>query len=168
MVPSIALAAWLGVVAFGAGDAPAASGSLFRGDLARTGVSESKLVPPFQEKWVAPIGLVNASASIAGDSVYVGSYDGHFFALDAGTGKIRWKVRLGEPIYASAALADGQVFICCLGKPGVREKEKQQSCQIFCLQADTGKLVWKQPLLRDDVIYDLGNWARSIRRRARR
>lgn len=39
------------------------------------------------------------------------SFGGTVFALDASTGKLRWKHNLKQPINGSAALADGRVFV---------------------------------------------------------
>ncbi len=131
----------------------------FRGDDAKTGVSSAMITPPFKQKWVAPIGLVNSSPSIVKGTVYVGSYDGHLYAVAADTGKVRWKRMFGKPVYASPTVVDGRVYVCCNGEQGVREKDKQQTCRMVCLEAADGKTVWDQPLIRADVTYDLGNWA---------
>lgn len=133
--------------------------SQFRGDDGKTGSSSAKIAPPFKQKWVAPIGLVNSSPSIVKGTAYVGSYDGHLYAVDADTGKVRWRRKLGNPVYASPTIVDGRVYVCCTGEQGVREKDKQQTCRMVCLDAADGKTIWDHPLIRDDVTYDLGNWA---------
>ena len=73
----------------------------FRGDAANTGVSSATIAPPFKQKWLAPIGIVNSSPSVVGNTVYVGSYDGHLYAVDAPSGKVRWRLLMGKPVYAS-------------------------------------------------------------------
>ena len=133
--------------------------SQFRGNDAKTAASTAKTTPPLEQKWVAPIGLVNSSPSVVGDTVYVGSYDGHLYAVDADRGHVRWKVAFGKPIYASPVVADGRVFICCTGEKAVSERAKQATCRIACLEAKTGKVVWDHSLIRGDVRYDLGKWA---------
>lgn len=131
----------------------------FRGNDGRTGVSSAQIAPPFKEKWLAPIGIVNSSPSLVGTTVYVGSYDDHLYAVAADTGKVRWKTPLGKPVYASPAVADGRVYVCCVGAQGETAKAKQQGCRIVCLEADSGKILWDHPLIHADVTYDLGNWA---------
>src|SRR4051794_26467202 len=37
---------------------------------------------------------VTASPAVVDGVVYVGSWDGYFYALDAGTGQLKWKVQL--------------------------------------------------------------------------
>lgn len=131
----------------------------FRGSGACTGVALAQLTPPFKQKWLAPIGIVNSSPSVVGNTVYVGSYDNHLYAVAADTGKVRWKTPLGKPVYASPAVANEHVYVCCVGEQGETAKARQQRCRIVCLQADSGKIIWDHPLIHADVKYDLGNWA---------
>jgi outer membrane protein assembly factor BamB len=44
-------------------------------------------------------------------AVYFGSGDGNVYALDAGTGALKWKFKTGDVVHASPAIADGMVFI---------------------------------------------------------
>jgi polyvinyl alcohol dehydrogenase (cytochrome) len=45
--------------------------------------------------WFFPTGdAVTATPTVVGDTVYVGSWDGNFYALDLETGAIRWKYQL--------------------------------------------------------------------------
>jgi len=47
--------------------------------------------------WFFPTGdAVTANPVVVGDSVYVGSWDGFFYALDRATGALRWKYRLKD------------------------------------------------------------------------
>lgn len=133
--------------------------SQFRGNDAKTGAASARIAPPFRQKWLAPLGVVNSSPAVVGSTVYVGSYDGHVYAVAADTGMVRWKTLLKQPVYASPAVADGRVYVCCVGEQGPREKEKQASCRFVCLETSSGKEVWNQPLIRGNVTYDLGNWA---------
>lgn len=54
--------------------------------------------------------MVVASPTVAGGVVYVGSRDGHLYALDAKTGAERWKFRADAGVTSSAAIANGLVF----------------------------------------------------------
>jgi outer membrane protein assembly factor BamB len=42
--------------------------------------------------------------------VLVGSYDHVFYALDAGTGSLRWTYHAGAPISGAASVVDGIVY----------------------------------------------------------
>jgi outer membrane protein assembly factor BamB len=71
-----------------------------------------------------------------GRSVYVGSYDGHLYALDARTGRLRWRASaqgsfLGNAtFYATPAVAYGRVYV------GATDGK------MYSFGAATGKLRW--------------------------
>jgi outer membrane protein assembly factor BamB len=46
--------------------------------------------------------------------VYVGSYDGTFYALDAATGDVAWRFAANGPISGSATIVDGLVYFSTL------------------------------------------------------
>ena len=54
---------------------------------------------------------MDSSPAIAGDRVYVGSNDGHFYVLDLATGKKLWDFEAGAPLSASPAIAAGRIVI---------------------------------------------------------
>ena len=75
-------------------------------------------------------GPVVASPTLAGNRVYVGSYDGNLYALDAASGAVAWKVDLGARVASSAAVSDGLVYV--LG----------YDAQLHALDSVTGKSNW--------------------------
>src|ERR1700748_2000399 len=82
-------------------------------------------------KWkVHTGGPVVASPTLAGDRVYVGSYDGTLYAIIAATGAVAWKVDLGARVASSAAVGDGIVYV--LG----------YDAKLHALDAATGKPTW--------------------------
>ncbi len=53
------------------------------------------------------LGFIAASAAVGMDgTVYIGSFDSYFYALDGDTGKVKWRFKTNDHIYASAALAE--------------------------------------------------------------
>jgi len=54
---------------------------------------------------------VISSPSVSGNTVYIGSADGRFYALDAGTGKEKWSYDLGVPITSSPAISGNTVYV---------------------------------------------------------
>lgn len=58
-----------------------------------------------------PYDVFLSSPAVAGGMVYVGSSDGHLYALDAASGALRWKQRTGDVVHASPAVADGVAVV---------------------------------------------------------
>jgi outer membrane protein assembly factor BamB len=54
---------------------------------------------------------VDSSPVIAGQRVYVGSFDQHLYVLDLATGKELQKIRLDGQIIASPAVANGRLVV---------------------------------------------------------
>jgi outer membrane protein assembly factor BamB len=65
-------------------------------------------------------------------TVYVGSYDGHFYALDARSGRPRWVRWIGAKISGAATIVGDLVFVSDLAKKTT-----------WALGAQTGQTVWK-------------------------
>jgi outer membrane protein assembly factor BamB len=93
-----------------AADHPSA---MFRGGEARTGVyqGEGPTTSGAVEWTVATGGPVRSSPTVVRDRVYVGSGDGHVYALDAETGSEVWTRDLGSPVHSTPAVAHGLVFV---------------------------------------------------------
>jgi outer membrane protein assembly factor BamB len=78
---------------------------------------------------------VQSSAAIAHGSVYVGSRDGAVYALDAATGRRRWRVsHRGSWVIGSPAVHQGKVFI-----------GSSDGHFIHALDAETGREIWNLP-----------------------
>src|SRR3712207_9556480 len=65
--------------------------------------------------------LFRSSAAVhnvrgAGPTVFFGSYDGNFYALDARSGRVRWRHRAGGRISGSPTIIGGTVYFANLGK----------------------------------------------------
>jgi len=66
---------------------------------------------PAGESMPDPFDFYLSSPAIDANTVYVGSGDGNIYALDAGSGALRWKFRTGNVVHASPAIANGMVYI---------------------------------------------------------
>ncbi len=66
---------------------------------------------PAGESMPDPFDVYLSSPTIDADTVYVGSGDGNIYALDAGSGALRWKFQTGNVVHASPAIANGLVYI---------------------------------------------------------
>jgi outer membrane protein assembly factor BamB len=74
---------------------------------------------------------IRSTAVSSGTTVFFGSSDGKFYALDKQTGKAKWVYNSGSSVESSPALNKGKVFFA----------NNDQS--LFALGALTGKLIWK-------------------------
>src|SRR5437870_3852640 len=113
------------VVALGAAHAFAAGWPMYGHDIrqSRFNPAETAISPQtvggLHQAWFLPTGgPVTATPIAVGGVVYVGSWDHNFYALDARTGAVKWKVTLATPqgdskfpgIQSSAAVANGRVY----------------------------------------------------------
>ena len=108
-------------------------GCTFRGNLRRTGYFGGKGLPRLRgEKWKFRTGgLVRSSPVVADGTVYIGSDDKHFYALDAATGTVRWKKDTGGPVAATATVTDSTVYV------------GSKSGYFYALDATTGEEKWR-------------------------
>jgi outer membrane protein assembly factor BamB len=113
LLTAAAILASAGAVASLARSTSADTAAVFRGDPAHTGVYRAPEIEHFGGvAWrVQTGGPVQSTPTVANGAVYVGSGDGHLYALDARTGRERWRFAAGRAITASAAVSGGLVFI---------------------------------------------------------
>ena len=132
LAAGMSLTALAGAVALArsaAADAPA----LFRGDLAHTGVYRAApLTRLGGVQWrVQTGGPVQSTPAVANGTVYVGSGDGHLYAVDARTGAERWRFATGHAISSSPGVSAGLVYV------GSRDGA------YYAVDAGTGTLRWR-------------------------
>jgi eukaryotic-like serine/threonine-protein kinase len=51
---------------------------------------------------------------VAGEVLYVASYDQTLTALDARQGTLRWQFTASAPIHATPAVSDGRVYVAAM------------------------------------------------------
>jgi outer membrane protein assembly factor BamB len=111
---------------------------VFRGNALQTGVAASPLPENLAIRWKfkAKDGIEGAAA-IVGGTVYIGSLDEHLYALDLGTGQVKWTYQTDAakgtkvgPIRAAPSVRDGLIYVG--DADGV----------FHCVQADTGNKRW--------------------------
>jgi outer membrane protein assembly factor BamB len=92
-------------------DAQSPGWSMFRGNLQQTGVSDASLNGNLEPVWTYELsGGIETTAAISGGTVFLGSLDGTFVALDLNTGKEKWKYQAGDEIKSSAAVNGNTVY----------------------------------------------------------
>ena len=83
-----------------------------------------------------------SSPAIEGNTIYFGSGDGNFYALNKSDGTEKWKFKTAGIIHSSPALAFGNVYF------------GGWDTYMHAVNAETGKEVWKYKTPEDTVIYN--------------
>ena len=91
-----------------------------------------------------PFDVFLSSPVAAQGMVYFGSGDGHLYAVDAATGKLRWKFRTGDVVHASPAYAGGVLYF------------GSWDTYLYAVDAATGRQKWRfksgdDPLIHNQV-----------------
>jgi len=124
---------------------------MFHHDLTHTGYSESPAPNTNQTQWTYTIGsYVNSSPVVAEGKVYVGSWDGKVFCLNASNGAQIWNYTTGDEVRSSPAVVGGRVYV------------GSSDNKVYCLNALTGTHIWSyttgdivisSPAVIDDKVY---------------
>ena len=74
-----------------------------------------------------------SSPSVCDGYVYIGSYDGYVYGLNASTGAQIWKYQTQDSVTSSPAVAYGCVYV------------GSEDNNVYCLNASNGKKIWQSP-----------------------
>ena len=77
-----------------------------------------------------------ATPVIENETVYIGSKDFNFYALDAKTGRLKWATGLGQPVYRKALVTNNHIIVHGLGKG------RPSTNAIYTLSKNDGQVVW--------------------------
>jgi outer membrane protein assembly factor BamB len=151
------------VLATTAGDWP-----MFLHDAARSGVNPTETtlsasnVSSLTNLWAVKTGgVIAAQPAVVGGTVYIGSWDGYEYALDAKTGAVKWKTNLGITKFAacnppaagitsSAAVQNGVVYV------------GGGDAYWYALDARTGRVLWKLLTAPRSAAGALYNWSSPL------
>src|SRR6266508_1078826 len=158
-------------VAAGSGEGPAtptASGnwSQFHEGVTHHGFQASESVisvasaPTLELKWKHQTGdRVQSSPAVVGGILYVGSWDGYLYALNAASGALKWKYKTGSMITTSGpAVVSGVVYVGA------------ENGTVYAVNASNGSLKWKRsiggsirssPAVSGGTLY-IGNMVKAI------
>ncbi len=114
-------------------DGPGGPGTVWRGNLHRTGSYDSRGVAELDGvKWRFDTGgPVRSSPVVFDGAVYVGSSGGHFHALDAEAGREKWRVPVEGGVVSSACVVDGVVYF------GANDR------RLYAVDAADGSVLWR-------------------------
>ena len=156
--------------------------AMFRYDVNRTGSADvSSAQPQGEMVWSFQTGgEIHSSPAVVDGTVYFGSHDYNFYAVDAATGKMRWEFRTGSFVNSSPAVVNGVVYFgsndgylyaldAVTGRElwafktqyGVESSPAVANGMVYfggdddyvyCLNADSGKKIWR---------FKTGDWVTS-------
>jgi outer membrane protein assembly factor BamB len=96
--------------------------------------------------WARPLGsYVYAAAAVWKRRVFVGTYDGKFYALNAATGDVIWQHDAAGAVHAAATVLHGLVYYatCSTCGSAAQRTVKRGPDGTYALDARTGRLVWR-------------------------
>jgi outer membrane protein assembly factor BamB len=97
---------------------------------------------PEGETMPDPFDVYLSSPVVWNGSVYFGSGDGNVYALDAGSGAVKWKFHTSDVVHASPAIADGRLYV------------GSWDSYFYALDAVTGAEVWRFKTGEDPDIHN--------------
>jgi outer membrane protein assembly factor BamB len=126
-----------------------------------------------KEIWRGPDPAVDAAVAVSGGVAFVLGKDGRFSALDAATGRERWKVALANrgECASRPIVRDGVVYLTSGGAAMAGDAAKPAGFYLFALDANTGQERWRyraeapyehngvclrQPIVSADAIFASG------------
>jgi outer membrane protein assembly factor BamB len=140
-------------------------------DARRLREGRSALRPPFRRIWTFHgRALLEFPPAVAYGRLYLPTFDGRFYALDARTGRALWRFRSGRCSWASPAVAGGLVYATFLNRP--RNCDLQTAPldgEVVAFDARTGRVRWRtrlgptesSPLVAGGLVY-VGDWRGGV------
>lgn len=114
-------------------DLRAADWPTLRRDLARSGRADEQVGPPYRVAWTATFDgqmiPTHTEPIVAADRVFIGTYQGGLYCVDASSGERLWKIELPGAILHSPCYWQGTLYV-----PGV--------FGLAAVAADSGRILW--------------------------
>lgn len=112
---------------------------------APTGITRST-ARELQLHWnVALRDTVTSSPIVAQQTVFIATGSGTVYALDAKTGRQRWKRTIGSSVRMTPALVDGRLVVGVYGRYG-KTGAPASGASMQALDPASGRVLWKTPL----------------------
>ena len=125
------------------------------------------LRPPFRRVWTfRGRALLEFPPAVAYGRIYLPTFDGRFYALDARTGKTIWSHRTRRCGWASPAVWRRLVYVTFIGRRATcGDSVPGRDGIVVAYDADSGKIVWQRttgpnessPLVSRGLVY-VGDW----------
>lgn len=82
---------------------------------------------------------ISATPTVYNDTVYIGSWDNRFYALDAVTGREKWSFDARVPIFEKAVVADNKIIFVT---GGFHQSGDKVDGLVYALNLASGKVLW--------------------------
>ena len=129
------------------------------------------LRPPFRRIWTfRGRALLEFPPAVAYGRLFLPTFDGRFYALDARTGKAVWGKRTNRCGWATPAVWKRLVFVTFIGRRATcGDSVPGTDGIVVAYAADSGRVVWQRrtglnessPLVVDGVVY-VGDWGGHV------
>ena len=157
--------------------APAVAGSLVIAPFAAAhpGAVIAVSLATGKEVWRGPDPEQGAGVAVDGGLAYILAKNGSFHALDAATGRERWKSDFATnlaPCASQPVVKDGVIYLTGIGKAIPGDAAKPAGYYLFALDAKTGQELWRyraeapyvhpgvclnQPVVTADTVFATGD-----------
>ncbi len=124
----------------------------FGGDLQNRHLSSRLLRPPFELAWQKKAsGAIGKSLLVVDGTVYFGTMDGRIYALDALSGKRKWRKKTKSRIASTCVYAKGSLLVALrFGRKTLRRFDLSRQKYLWQVRAGS---IETEPLVVDDEIY---------------
>jgi outer membrane protein assembly factor BamB len=127
------------------------------------------LTPPYRRLWTWHGGaLLEFPPVVAGGRLFMPTFDGRFYGLDARTGRAIWRYDSGRCGWASPALAGPLVVETFIGR-ACAEDVPGRDGEVVAFERATGRVRWRRvigptessPLVANGLVY-VGDWSGRV------
>jgi outer membrane protein assembly factor BamB len=139
-------------------------------DDVRLHISPYDHAPPYRRLWkIDAHDTLEFPPSVGYGKVYLAQQKGLFFALDAQTGKVRWRKSLGRCAAASPTIGKGLVYQSYMHPVECLQDQAGADGFVVAWDADTGRERWRfksapiesSPLLKGKRLF-VGSWDHNV------
>ena len=98
--------------------------------------------------WARPLGsYIYGAAAVYRRKVFVGTYDGRFYSLDAATGDVNWQINAGGAVHAAPTVMAGLVYyaVCSSCGEAAQRSVARGPDSTYAVRVRDGHRVWRFP-----------------------
>ncbi|MFY3741885.1 MAG: outer membrane protein assembly factor BamB [Candidatus Nitrosomirales archaeon] len=121
---------------------------MFRGNIARSGVSSSSIAGRPSLQWVAELGEIVSSPVVSNKIIYAPSMLGSVYALQMHEKRILWKLDLGSPLISSPVISNNTLIVATFDS-WVKGTQYLGSNYIVAIDVLKGEIAWKYEVKGD-------------------